>query len=189
MLTAFLLAFSEEAAKGAKADLAVPRDHPLRAYYAKSPPDLARYFALDDAVVWSALEISAVKGKGAIREFAERICSRGILKGISIDLVNPQPHDFARRKFIDANMRGDLGKSMFEDRAPLSIYKDPSKETVKPHKRVHIRREGGRVVDIAFLSKPVAALYQEQEILRYYFVNEKDRKKVQDITGDSHAGN
>jgi uncharacterized protein len=110
------------------------------------------------------------------------------MKGLAIDMVNPQPHDFARRKFIDQNMKSELGKSVFEDRAPLSIYKDPSKESVKPHKRVHIRREGGRVVDIASLSKPVAALYQEQEILRYYFVNEKDRKKVQDITGDSHAG-
>ena len=40
MLTAFLLAFSEEAVKGAKADLAVPKDHPLRAYYAKATPDL-----------------------------------------------------------------------------------------------------------------------------------------------------
>lgn len=110
------------------------------------------------------------------------------MKGLAIDMVNPQSHDFARRKFIDRNMKSELGKSVFEDRAPLSIYKDPSKETVKPHKRVHIRREGGHVVDIASLSKPVAALYEEQEILRYYFVNENDRKKVQNVTGDSHAG-
>jgi uncharacterized protein len=187
MLTAFLLAFSEEAAKGTKADLAVPKDHPLRSYYAKATPDLKRYFALDDAVVWSALELSAEKGKGAIREFAVRICSRGIMKGMAIDMVNPQPHDFARRRFIDQHMKSELGKSVFEDRAPLSIYKDPSKESVKPHKRVHISREGGRVVDIASLSKPVAALYQEQEVLRYYFVNENDRKKVQNVIGESHA--
>lgn len=188
MLTAFLLAFSEEAAKGAKADLAVPKDHPLRAYYAKATPDLKGYFALDDAVVWSAMETSAAKGKGLIRDFAERICARGIMKGIAIDMVNPQPNDIARRKFIDQHMKGELGKSVFEDRAPLSIYKDPSKETVKPHKRVHIRRDGGRVVDITSLSKPVAALYQEQEILRYYFINQDDRTKVLNVRGDSHAG-
>jgi HD superfamily phosphohydrolase len=192
MLTAFLLAFSEEAAKGAEADttlMVVPEDHPLRAYYAKATPDLEAYFALDDAVVWSAIEISATKGKGLIRYFAERICSRGIMKGIAIDMVNPQPNDIARRKFIDQHLKGELGKTVFEDRAPLSIYKDPSKETVKPHKRVHIRREGGRVVDITSLSKPVAALYQEQEILRYYFINQDDLKKVQNTTGGSHAGN
>jgi uncharacterized protein len=188
MLTAFLLAFSEEAAKGAKADLAVPKDHPLRAYYTKQTPDVKRYFALDDAVVWSALEVSAVKGKGAIRDFAERICSRKIMKGIAIDMVNQQPHDRARRKFIDQNMKSELDKSVYEDRATLSIYKDPSRESVKPHKRVHIRREGGHVVDIASLSKPVAVLFEEQEILRYYFINESDRKKVQSIMGDSHAG-
>jgi uncharacterized protein len=189
MLTAFLLAFSEEAAKGTKADLAVPKDHPLRAYYAKGTPDLKDYFALDDAVVWSAIEISGIKGKGLIRNFAERICSRGIMKGIAIDMVNPQPNDKARKKFIDQHLKDELGKTVFEDRAPLSIYKDPSKETVKPHKRVHIRREGGRVVDITSLSKPVAALYQEQEILRYYFINQDDLKKVQNTTGGSHAGN
>lgn len=188
MLTAFLLAFSEEAAKGAKADLAVPKGHPLRAYYAKATPDLKSYFALDDTVVWSALEISAAKGKGPIRDFAERVCSRRIMKGIAIDMVNPQPNDIARRKFIDQNMKNELGKSVFEDRAPLSIYKDPSKETVKPHKRVHIRREGGRVVDITSLSKPVAALYQEQEILRYYFINQVDRTKVLNTKGESHVG-
>lgn len=189
MLTAFLLAFSEEAPKGTKADLAVPKDHPLRAFYAKTPPNLDRYFALDDAVVWSAIEISATKGKGLIRNFAERICSRKIMKGIAIDMVNPQPNDIARRKFIDQHLKGEIGKTVFEDRAPLSIYKDPSKETVKPHKRVHIRREGGRVVDITSLSKPVAALYQEQEILRYYFIDDNDLKKVRNVTGDSHAGN
>jgi uncharacterized protein len=188
MLTCFLQAFGAEAAKGVKGKLAVPKDHPLRAYYAKATPDLKNYFALDDAVVWSALEISAAKDSGLIRDFAERICSRKVMKGLAIDMVNQQPNDVARRKFIDQNMKSEIGKTVFEDRAPLSIYKDPSKETVKPHKRVHIRREGGRVVDITSLSKPVAALYQEQEILRYYFINQDDLKKVQNVTGDSHAG-
>ncbi len=187
MLTTFLLAFSGEAAKGAEADLAVPEDHPLRAYYAKSAPDLDGYFALDDAVVWSALELSAARGKGQIREFAERICSRRIMKGVTIDMVNPQRADLARRKYINEKMKSELGKTVFEDRAPLSIYRDPSKETVKPHKRVHIRREGGKVADITSLSKPIAALYQEQEILRYYFVNENDREKVLNVTGESDA--
>ena len=188
VLTAFLAAFSEEAKKGAKANLAVPKDHPLRAYYAKATPVLESYMMLDDAVVWSALELSAQRGHGSIRDFAERVCFRKVLKSVSIDTVNQQPTDVARRKFIDENMKLEIGKSVFEDRAPLSIYKDPSKETVKPHKRVFIRREGGRVVDIASLSKPVAALVQDQEILRYYFLNENDQKRVIDLMGENHAG-
>ncbi len=187
ILTAFLRIFSQESTKGAKAELVVPEDHPLRAYYAKSTPDLKSYFALDDAVVWSALELSATKGSGTIKDFAERICYRRIMKGVAIDTVNPQMIDHARRRFIDKNFRIDLGMTVFEDRAPLSIYKDPSKETVKPHKRVHIRREGGKVVDLTSLSKPIAALYQEQEVLRYYFINEGDRKKVANVTGESNA--
>ena len=187
MLTAFLMAFSQEAAKGPEACLAVPEDHPLRRYYSKPRPELEDYFALDDAVVWSAMEISAKGNEGRIREFANRICSRGIMKGIAIDTVNPEAVDRERRKFIDANFKNDFGVTVFEDRAPLSIYKDPSKESVKPHKRVHIRRKGGKVVDITSLSKPVKALFEEQEILRYYFVNESDQTKVLKIKGDDHA--
>lgn len=187
MLAFFLLAFSKEAAKGSKAKLPVPRDHPLRAYYAKATPDLKSYLALDDAVVWSALELSAAKGEGTIRDFAERICSRKLMKGVAIDMVNPQPNDIARRKFIDQQMKNEIGKTVFEDRAPLSIYRDPSKENVRPHKRVYIRREDGRPADITSLSKPIAALYQEQEILRYYFVNEGAWKAVLNVTGESHA--
>lgn len=187
MLTAFLLAFSTEAAKGDKANLAVPEDHPLRKFYSKAKPDLDDYFALDDAVVWSAMEISAKNGRGRVKEFADRICSRGIMRGVAIDTVNPQAVDKARREFIVKQFGGELGKTVFEDRAPLSIYKDPSKETVKPHKRVYIRRKSQKVVDVTSLSKPVAALFEEQEILRYYFLNENDRKKVMSVTGEDHA--
>ncbi len=187
MLTAFLLAFSAEAAKGGKSNLAVPEDHPLFKFYSKAKPELDDYFALDDAVVWSAMEISAKNGQGRVKEFADRICSRGIMKGMAIDTVNPQPIDKARREFIVKQFSGVMGETVFEDRAPLSIYKDPSKETVKPHKRVYIRRKANKVVDITSLSKPVAALFEEQEILRYYFVNENDRKMVMNITGEDHA--
>lgn len=187
MLTAFLLAFSAEAARGENANLAVPEDHPLRKFYSKAKPDLDDYFALDDAVVWSAMEISAKNGQGRTREFADRICSRRIMKGVAIDTVNPQVVDKARREFIVKQFGGEMGKSVFEDRAPLSIYKDPSKETVKPHKRVYIQRKSQKVVDITSLSKPLTALFEEQEILRYYFLNENDRKKVMNVTGEGHA--
>ena len=49
---------------------------------------------------------------------------------------------------------------------------------------IHIIRKSGKVVDITSLSKPVKALFEEQEILRYYFINENDLKKVMRIKGD-----
>jgi uncharacterized protein len=84
-------------------------------------------------------------------------------------------------------MKEEIGKTIFEDRAPLSIYKDPSKETIKPHKRAYIRRENGKIVDVTSLSKPVAALFEDQEILRYYFLNDMNREKVLGIKGEGHA--
>lgn len=187
MLTKFLVAFSQEARKGNEGKLPVPEDHPLRAFYAQEKPDVKNYLTLDDAVVWSALEVSAERGEHTIREFAQRICSREVLKCVSIDMIKPQQADNNRRKFIDETMQNQIGISVFIDRANLSIYKDPIKESVEPHKRVHIRRDGGKIVDITSLSNPIKALIEDQQILRYYFINENDRKKVLDVTGDSHA--
>jgi uncharacterized protein len=168
--------------------LVVPPDHPLRVFYADSIPSLNNYIALDDTVILTVLESSVIKGTGEIRDLAERICSRKILKSVSINVVNPQSVDVARRQYIDQNMNSKIGQDIFEDRASLSIYKDPSKETVKPHKRVYIKREDDSVVDITSLSKPIAALYEDQEVLRYYFINEKDRKEVLGAEGEKHAG-
>ncbi|WP_413991915.1 HD domain-containing protein [Labrys okinawensis] len=187
MLTMFLLEFAREAAKGSKAKLPVHKDHPLRVYYRDATPNLNQYVALDDAVVWSALEICVAYGDGTIRDFADRICSRRILKVVPIDTVNQQPADVARRKFIENDMKDEIGKTVFPDRAPLSIYKDPKRESVSPLKRVYIRREGGRIVDITSLSKPIAALFESQDILRFYFLNQKDFTRVQKITGEINA--
>jgi hypothetical protein len=184
MLTKFLTEFAKEAAKGSRAKLPVHKDHPLRAYYAKATPTIESYVALDDAVVWSALEICATNGDGQIREFANRVCSRNILRGIAIDTENPQKADLARRRFIEENFKSEIGVSVFQDKAPLSIYKDPRRENVAPHKRVYIQRAGGRVVDIASLSKPAAALLESQDTLRFYFLNQDDLKKVKAISGE-----
>ena len=186
MLTKFLLEFAKEVAKGRQAKLPVGRDHPLRIYYARAT-NLEGYMGLDDAVVWSALEICASKGEGTIREFAGRVCSRRVLRGISIDTANPQPADRARRKFVEEKMKDKLGISVFEDRAPLSIYKDPKREAVAPHKRVYIQRAGGGVEDITSLSKPIAALLENPDTLRFYFLNPEDLKRVQDINGETDA--
>ena len=185
MLTQFLRIFSEEARKGRSGCLSVPENHPLRAYYAADPPNLNHYLALDDAVVWSAIELSEKEGEGMIRDFAQRICSRKVLKCVSIDMVNPEKADIARKNFVEEKIKYQTNKSVFVDRPKLSIYQDPNKESVKPHKKVYIQRDGHKVVDIASLSKPVKALLDEQDILRYYFINQDEREQVLKITGET----
>jgi len=183
MISEFLFQFSSESAKGGKTELPVHEDHPLRAYYS-GEPNIRRYLDLDDAVVWSAIEITAERGEGSLKDQARRIRDRKLMKSISIDIQNPTATDRARRRFIDENLSNNLEKTIFMDRAPLSIYKDAQRENVKPHKRVYIKRKFDEAVDVARLSKPVQALAAGEEILRYYFLDESERSRVLAITGD-----
>ena len=102
---------------------------------------------------------------------------------MAIDLINTTDCDRKRKAFIDSKFADEIGRTVFIDRAPLSIYKDRRRESELPHKRVHVRRTDGTVVDIARLSKAVAALTEEEEIPRYYFVDESARRSVLNIQG------
>ena len=183
MISKFLFEFANESARGVAANLAVHEDHPLRAYYAEEP-NISRYLDLDDAVVWSAIEITAERGNGSLKDQAKRIRDRKLMKSVAIDIQNPTAIDKARRRFIDTELLPKMENSIFVDRAPLSIYKDAQLENVKPHKRVYIKRKHEEPVDVARLSKPVQALAAGEEILRYYFLDESVRNSVLKITGE-----
>jgi HD superfamily phosphohydrolase len=183
MISKFLFGFANEAKRGVAANLAVHEDHPLRAYYAEEP-NIRRYLDLDDAVVWSAVEITAERGNGALMDQAKRIRDRKLMKSIAIEMQNPTATDKARRRFIETELLPKMENSIFVDRAPLSIYKDAQRENVKPHKRVYIKRKHEEPVDVARLSKPVQALAAGEEILRYYFLDESARNLVLKITGE-----
>lgn len=178
VLTAFLRTLAEAVTSGTDGDLPLQSEHPLVRYYSADVPTLELYLALDDTVIWSAIEMCAARGSGRLQELALCIRDRKVMKALPIDLLNPMDQDRARRTFIDGTLKAEIGKSIFVDRAPLSVYKDSRRENVKPHKRVHIRRADGTAVDVASLSRPIAALADGEEILRYYFVNENVRQTV-----------
>ena len=182
-LTAFLQALAKTVADDRLHELPLSTKHPLVAYYAAETPTLDRYLALDDAVVWSAIEACAEVSPNDVRELALRIRDRRLSKSVAIDLINTTDCDRKRKAFIDSKFADEIGRTVFIDRAPLSIYKDWRRESELPHKRVHVRRTDGTVVDIALLSKAVAALTEEEEILRYYFVDELARRSVLNIQG------
>lgn len=183
LLALFLEAVAKAIADGYSGELPLNQAHALFNYYAAEVPTPDLYLPLDDAAVWSAVQACVTKAPEQIRELARRIRDRKVMKAVTIDMVNPTACDRARRRYIDEELSDEIGKTIFIDRAPLSIYKDALRENVKPHKRVYIRRVDGTVVDIARLSKPVAALAEGEEILRYYFVNESVYKSVMKVKG------
>ena len=77
-----------------------------------------------------------------------------------------------------------MGKTVFMDRVPLTIYGGLKAGEARSHKRVRVLRSGDeRAVDITAVSKAIAALTEKQELLRYYFVDDATRQRVIDIRG------
>lgn len=183
LLSAFLRTIADEVSAGKAESFGLSVKHPLVAYYAAEKPTLERYLALDDTAVWSAVEVCAACPETEIGELAARLRDRRLMKPVTIDTVHPTATDKARRHFIEEHFSQEIGRSVFRDRAPLNIYKDARREPVKPHKRVRILREDGTTTDLASLSKPVEALAQDHEILRFYFLNQSDRESVLKVKG------
>jgi HD superfamily phosphohydrolase len=184
LLTAFLKRLSDLVAKGAAKDVCLPSDHPLVFFYSSKQPSILGYLALDDTAVWSAVE-AATRGKDEeLRALAVRLRDRGRLKAIEIATEQPTATDKVRREYIETNLLANVGKSIFVDRVPLTIYGGLKAGEARSHKRVRILRSGQDVaVDITQVSKAIAALTEKQELLRYYFVDEAMWKQVENIKG------
>jgi uncharacterized protein len=184
LLTAFLKRLSERVARGVAADVCLAADHPLVSFYSSKKPSIAGYLALDDTAVWSAVE-AATRGKDEeLKGLAVRLRDRGRLKAIEIATEQPTPTDKARRDHIEKDLLADIGKSIFVDRVPLTIYGGLKAGEARSHKRVRILRPGQDIaVDITKVSKAIAALTEKQELLRYYFIDEALWKQVENIKG------
>ena len=186
-LSAFLRSISVLVANGRAPELPVHERNPLVAYFAAVEPTLALYLALDDAVVWNMIEACADNGPEDVRVLARDIRDRKLRKAIEIDMVNTTDLDRLRKGFIDNDLKPSIGQTIFRDAVSLSIYKDAQREDIPAHKRVFVKRADGNVVDIAALSKAVAALTEDQNVLRYYFADWRQYDSALKCAGETNG--
>lgn len=184
LLTAFLKRLSFMVAGNKCDEICLTADHPLVAFYLSKQPSINGYLALDDTAVWSAVE-AATRGKDEnLRDLAVRLRDRGRLKAIEISTESPTDIDKARRDFIEKKLSAEIGKTIFVDRVPLTIYGGLKAGEARSHKRVRVLRVGQQTaVDITNVSKAIASLTEKQELLRYYFVDENRWKQVDAVRG------
>jgi HD superfamily phosphohydrolase len=184
LLVAFLKALAVAVSEGATESIRLRPDHPLVAYYAAPEPSLDNYLALDDTAVWSAVEAAAHGSNDAVKGLAARLRDRRRLKAVEIATEQPSEADKARRDYFEGSLSAEIGKSIFIDRVPLTIYGGLKAGEARSHKRVRVLRSGDeRAVDITAVSKAIAALTETQELLRYYFVDDATCQRVLDIKG------
>jgi HD superfamily phosphohydrolase len=186
-LSAFLGQVADLVGSGRGSELPVHKRNPLLNYFSAAEPTLALYLALDDAVVWNMIEACAENGPDDIRLLARDIRDRKLRKAIEIDMVNTTERDRRRKGFIDNDLKPSIGQTIFRDAASLSIYKDAQREDIPAHKRVFVKRADGSVVDIVALSKAVAALTEDQNVLRYYFADRHDYESVLTCMGGANG--
>ena len=184
LLGAFLRTIAKSVIEGRMNALCLPIDHPLVSYYSTETPPLDQYLALDDTVIWSAIEAASRGSDDAASNIAKRLQSRGRLKAVEIAVEHPTPTDRARKTYIENELSDQIDKTIFRDRIPMTVYGGLNATDAKPHKRVRILQAGDeRAVDITGVSKAVASLTDEQELLRYYFVDETVCDRVLRIKG------
>jgi HD superfamily phosphohydrolase len=188
LLTAFLKLLSEVVASNGTTEVCLAPDHPLVSFYSSKQPSIAGYLALDDTAIWSAVEAATRGNNEGLKQLAVRLRDRGRLKAIEIATEQPTATDKERREYIEQNLSADVGKSIFVDRVPLTIYGGLKAGEARSHKRVRILRSGqDTAVDITKVSKAIAALTEKQELLRYYFADEAKWKQVEAIRGENHG--
>lgn len=184
LLAAFLRELALAISSGRIQDTCLPADHPLVSYYSSEKAELDRYLALDDTAIWGALEAASRGPDELLRRLASRLRNRGRLKAIEISTENPNATDRARRAYIEKEFADEIGKTVFVDRVPLTIYGGLKAGEAKSHKRVRVLRSGeDRAVDITTVSKAINALTEKQELLRYYFVDDAACERVNNIRG------
>jgi hypothetical protein len=171
-------------ANGHAQELPVHERNPLVTYFAAAEPTLALYLALDDAVVWNMIEACAANSPEPVGSLARDIRDRKLRKVIEIDMVNATELDRRRKGFIDNDLKSSFGRTIFRDAVSLSIYKDAQREDIPAHKRVFVKRADGNIVDIVALSKAVAALTEDQDLLRYYFADRHEHESVPKCMGE-----
>jgi uncharacterized protein len=185
LVGAFLKAVADNAAKGTEGSIGLDERDALVRFFRVDGETIENYLDLDDTAVWVAATLSAAGPDTPSREFAQRLLRREPLFALDISTALPreaeEPLEKAQMRWeveearLDALFADELDKTVFKDVASTSIYSETGANQSKAHKRLAILN-GGKPIEITRISDVVRALQPKLKQVRYYFMNEKDRK-------------
>lgn len=156
-------------------------DHALlRFLRSNSLPD---FLALDDAVLWGALESMSKASVSEIAILASRLRERRLYKTLDIALIGDdldKQVKWAKRidgRFKDAIKSGEVLK---DDEAKLTIYTQIGGDEERMHKKLHVL-SGDSPIEIGKRSNLVTALVAQKAFTRYYFSTDSGREKALEL--------
>lgn len=158
-------------------------EHPLLCFFTKEAPSVEDYLALDDVLVFGAVDLMTRAKDALVRDLATRLRNRDLYKTLDIRVFG---HDAGRqrqrvrqidRMFPDGLADGSVHK---DDGAGIGIYTQIGGDDDKTHKKMHIL-DAGRPREISEVSPMVQAMSQKQLMTRYYFERDEDRERAREL--------
>ena len=162
----------------------LPKEHPLLRFFGKDGETVENYLALDDAVIYGALELMASASDNLISLLACRLRDRQPYKTYDLaELGNDSGRQAAKIRKIEAGFSEKLKSGeIVKDEISLGIYSEVGGDDERMHKRLHVF-DGSKAVEISDpkISPLVNALSTSKSFRRFYFAQECDRDQARDL--------
>jgi HD superfamily phosphohydrolase len=200
IFTALMVRLVTLVQEGETAKTGLPPNHPF-ARFAMRPDELDNAQKLDNTVFWGALPLLIEASDPLISHYASRLAKRELLKCVDIREAILKKLPIARDANAEAhNARGRRVARLSEEiRVQISEWNESKQSAIprvlidstsrnpyktfqdshSPLNQIHIRVEGGRIVDIAERSKVVAGL--ETFVLQRAYIDRQDNEAENQI--------
>jgi len=183
MLAALLRTVATAISESRFGEIAIAPEHPLARFFASNGEDTRAYAALDDTVIWGALERFSEASDAYVRELANRLRNRQLFKALDIETAFPESAERQRRAIrqIEQEFAGEMGRTVLKDRTTISIYGVIGADDAQAQKRLMIQTANG-LREITELSRAINALSGgERPFNRFYFADlaARDRARGQ----------
>jgi len=138
--------------------------------------ELGDYLALDDAVLWGALEEMTRAEDSEIADLAVRLRERRLFKTLDIASIGYDTDSQVKwAKRIDKKFSAEIAAgSVLKDEAKLTIYTQIGADEERMHKKLHVL-DGDKPIEIGNRSALVRALVAPRTFTRYYFLTDSAR--------------
>jgi HD superfamily phosphohydrolase len=200
---ALLMCIFQMVRAGRSDETGLPANHPL-VKFAEDPTDLARFYRLDDSVIWGALSLLAESKNACIRELSSRLIERKFYKAIDVTArielafasLSPAEREERRRK-AEASIRLKLSESGMmaaNDEAPRVmddvVVRDPYRQGQGEGavlEAIYTVDRSGALKELSHLSQVVAALKKFEVYRIYYRESDEDTRQALDKMIGEHC--
>jgi HD superfamily phosphohydrolase len=167
-------------ASGKKIELkrsGLPENHPLIRFFAKGGETVTNYLALDDALVFGAIDAMSQAEDADVAEIATRLRERKLYKTLDMaEFGEDSGRQRSRLRRIRERFADQIKAEtvMLDDKAAIGIYSEIGGDEERMHKKLHIL-DNGNPVEISRLSALIHALETKKQFTRLYFAAAADR--------------